>query len=166
MADVESNRAAQRELYGEPLGEVVDRCRAVLGLTQARVAALLGISAPMLSQVMTGHRIKIGNPAAVQRLRVMLDVAEQVTQERLTVAEAIARVEAAGASGDVLTGTTRGTSAAELAEQVQAVFRRTASAADYLDAAARVETDHPDIARLLRVYGAGRTDEAAAHLTG
>ena len=48
------------------LGDVLDRCRAVLGLNQSRLAALLGISAPMLSQVMSAQRIKIGNPNAVR----------------------------------------------------------------------------------------------------
>lgn len=167
MADVDANRAAQREIYGEPLGVVVDRCRGMLGLTQGRVAALLGISAPMLSQVMSGQRIKIGNPAAVERLRAMVEVTDAVADERMSADEAISRIESASAAGDLLTGTsTRRASAREAAEQIQGVFRRVASASDYLAAAARIEDTYPDIARLLRVYGAGRADEAVAHLLG
>ncbi|WP_232827347.1 helix-turn-helix domain-containing protein [Jiangella endophytica] len=167
MADVDASRAAQREIYGEPLGVVVDRCRATLGLTQGRVAALLGISAPMLSQLVSGQRIKIGNPSAVERLRVMVEVTDAVAGGRLPVADAITRIEAAGAPGEVLTGaTTRRASARETAEQVQSLFRRVASAPDYLAAADQVADAHPEIAELLRVYGAGRTDDAVAHLLG
>jgi transcriptional regulator with XRE-family HTH domain len=165
VADVESNRAAQREIYGEPLGAIVLRCRVTLGLTQARIAALLGISAPMLSQVMSAHRIKIGNPAAVERLRVLVEVTDAVANGRLTVAEAISRVESAGGPGDLLTGTTtRHAPGRETAEQIQSLFRKVASASDYLAVAAQIENTHPDIAKLLRVYGAGRADEAVAHL--
>lgn len=165
MADVDANRAAQREIYGEPLGIIVDRCRGTLALTQGRVAALLGISAPMLSQVMSGQRIKIGNPAAVERLRTMVEVTDAVEGGRLTIAEAIEHIGSAGGTGDLLTGTTtRRAPAQETAEQVQRLFRRVASASDYLAAAAQLEDTHPDIARLLRVYGSGRADEAIAHL--
>lgn len=167
MADVDASRTAQREIYGEPLGTVVDRCRGTLGLTQGRVAALLGISAPMLSQLVSGQRIKIGNPSAVARLRVMVEATDAVAAGRLPVADAIARIEAAGGPGELLTGaTTRRASARETAEQVQSLFRRVASAPDYLAAADRVEAGHPEIAELLRVYGAGRTDDAVAHLLG
>ena len=167
MADVDANRAAQREIYGEPLGAIVDRCRTSLGLTQGRVAALLGISAPMLSQVMSGQRIKIGNPAAVERLRAMVEATDAVAAGRLAVAEAIGRIEAAGGPGELLTGaTTRRTSARETAEQIQSLFRRVASASDYLSAAGRIDDAYPEIAELLRVYGSGRTDDAVAHLSG
>ncbi|PZF79257.1 DNA-binding protein [Jiangella anatolica] len=167
MADVDASRAAQREIYGEPLGVVVDRCRATLGLTQGRVAALLGISAPMLSQLVSGQRVKIGNPSAVERLRVMVEVTDAVAAGRLPVADAVARIESAGGPGDVLTGTTtRRASARETAERIQSLFRRVASAPDYLAAADRVEAEQPEIARLLRVYGAGRTEDAVAHLLG
>lgn len=167
MADVDANRVAQREIYGEPLGAIVDRCRGTLGLTQARVAALLGISAPMLSQVMSGQRIKIGNPAAVERLRAMVEATDAVAGGRLTVAEAIARIESADGARELLTGgTTRRSSASETAEQIQGLFRRVASASDYLAAADRIDDTHPGIARLLRVYGTGRSDEATAHLLG
>lgn len=165
MADVEANRAAQRDIYGESLGVVVDRCRGVLDVTQARVAALLGISAPMLSQLITGHRIKIGNPSAVQRLRVMVEACDDVTHGTIDVATAIERIEAAGGAGEALTGTTRRATSRQIAEQVQASFRRAAGAAEHLAVAEQIATEHPAIARLLRVYGAGQVDEATALLS-
>ena len=47
-------RELQRELYGAPLGEVGADVMKALGLTQGRLAEALGLSAPMLSQLMTG----------------------------------------------------------------------------------------------------------------
>jgi len=165
MADVEANRAAQRELYGEPLGDVLGRCQVVLGLTQARLATVLGISAPMLSQVMSAHRIKIGNPSAVRRLQVMVEAVAEVERGALSVDAALARVEVAGASGEALTGTTRRASAHDTAAALQAMFRSVGSATDHLAAADLLAASHPAVAELLRVYGAGSLDDAVAHLT-
>jgi transcriptional regulator of aromatic amino acid metabolism len=164
MAAVEANRAAQRELYGEPLGDVLGRCRAVLGLTQARLATVLGISAPMLSQVMSAHRIKIGNPSAVRRLQVMVEAVGEVERGALAVDAALLQIEAAGGSGEALTGTTRRASSHETAAAVQAMFRSVASATDHLAAADLLTASHPAVAELLRVYGAGSLDDAVAHL--
>ncbi|MFT4188084.1 MAG: DNA-binding protein [Aeromicrobium sp.] len=163
MVDVEANRAAQRELYGEPLGDVLGRCRAVLGLNQARLAEALGLSAPMVSQVTSGQRIKIGHPAAVRRLQAMVATLPEVERGELSVEEALRRVEDSGAAGEALTGTTRRVSFQETAGVVQALFRGVASATDHLDAAALLADRHPEIAELLRVYGAGRLDAAVAH---
>lgn len=165
MVDVAANREAQRQMYGEPLGGIVDRCRSVLGVTQARIAALLGISAPMLSQVMSGQRIRIGNPEAVQRLQVMVEAVEAVEAGQIAVEEAVAQIAAAQTSADVLTGTTRRAAPRDTASAIQALFRRVASATECLEAAAAIESTHPEIARVLRTYGAGRLDDAVAHLT-
>ncbi|GAA1751812.1 DNA-binding protein [Aeromicrobium alkaliterrae] len=165
MADVEANRAAQRDLYGEVLGDVLDRCRTVLGLNQSRLAAVLGISAPMLSQVMSAQRIKIGNPAAVRRLQVMVDVLEDVASGTVTVDAALELVERAGATGEALTGTTRRVSDRDTAAAVQALFRSVAAATDHLAAADLVAARYPEVADMLRTYGAGRLDDAVAHLT-
>ena len=64
----EANREKQRELYGAPLADIAARITSGLGLTQGRLAAVMGVSAPMLSQLLSGHRTKLGNPAAVTRL--------------------------------------------------------------------------------------------------
>ncbi|PZU44214.1 MAG: hypothetical protein DI571_07815, partial [Arsenicicoccus sp.] len=62
MSEVERTVAAQVELYGEPLADVVARLTAGLGLSQAQLARTLGMSPPMLSQLGSGKRAKIGNP--------------------------------------------------------------------------------------------------------
>jgi transcriptional regulator with XRE-family HTH domain len=69
---VQRNLALQREWYGEPLGDRVRRLVVAFDVSQANLADVLGISAPMLSQVMSGRRAKIGNPQVLARL-IMLE---------------------------------------------------------------------------------------------
>lgn len=69
------NRQTQRELYGEPVADIVGRIMSSLGLTQVRLAEVLGLSAPMLSQLIGARRVKIGNPAVLGRLRSLTDLA-------------------------------------------------------------------------------------------
>ncbi len=82
----EANREKQRELYGAPLADIAARITSGLGLTQGRLAAVMGVSAPMLSQLLSGHRTKLGNPAAVTRLAALndlVDVASSLTRGEL-----------------------------------------------------------------------------------
>lgn len=69
---VRRNRELQRRWYGEPLGDRARRLVVAFRISQAQLAEVLGISAPMLSQVMSARRAKIGNPAVLARL-VMLE---------------------------------------------------------------------------------------------
>lgn len=66
--DVRAVLAAQTEMYGEPLGQRIGRLLAAYRVSQARLAAVLGLSPPMLSQLMSGQRAKISNPAVLGRL--------------------------------------------------------------------------------------------------
>ncbi|ANY08379.1 helix-turn-helix domain-containing protein [Pseudonocardia sp. HH130630-07] len=68
---VAANRARQREIYGEPLGERVRRLTTGLGITQARLAATLGLSPAMLSQLSGARRVKIGDPAVLGRMATL-----------------------------------------------------------------------------------------------
>lgn len=89
MSDIESNRALQVELYGEPVRDLVGRVSGTFNLTQSRVAEVLGVSAPMLSQLISAKRIKISNPAVVGRLQALLDLAAkspELTGEQLGAA--------------------------------------------------------------------------------
>src|SRR5690625_126923 len=58
----------QVELYGEPLRDRFRRVIDVYGISQRRLAGVLGLSAPMLSQLISATRTKIGNPAVYERL--------------------------------------------------------------------------------------------------
>lgn len=105
-------RELQRSWYGEPLGALFRRLIDDLGLNQARLAAVLGLSAPMLSQLMSGQRAKIGNPAVVQRVQALQDLAGQVADGSVSAAEATDRMEEIKktAGGSVLNNTAQQTS--------------------------------------------------------
>lgn len=165
-------RELQRGWYGEPLGDLFRRVIADLGLNQARLAVVLGLSAPMLSQLMSGQRAKIGNPAVVQRLQALQELAGQVAEGRTGAMEAAARMdeirESAGSS--VLGATTHSSTgdgpaapARQVVRGIQSVLRSVASAGEIERAARTLAPGHPQLAEFLRVYGAGRTSEAVTH---
>src|SRR4029079_1155631 len=79
-------RELQRNWYGEPLGALFRKLIDDLGLNQARLAGVLGLSAPMLSQRMSGQRAKIGNPAVVQRVQLLQELAAQVADGSVSAA--------------------------------------------------------------------------------
>ena len=68
---VARNVALQREWYGESLGDRVRRLVVAFDVSQAQLAEVLGLSAPMLSQLMSGRRAKIGNPAVLARMMML-----------------------------------------------------------------------------------------------
>lgn len=76
MDQTAHNIQQQIELYGEPLGETVRRVLGPLGLTQGGLAQVIGLSAPMLSQLVSAQRVKIGNPAVMSRLRAASELAD------------------------------------------------------------------------------------------
>jgi transcriptional regulator with XRE-family HTH domain len=71
--------AAQTEMYGEPLAQRFGRLLAAYRISQARLAGALGLSPPMLSQLMSGQRAKISNPAVFGRLVRLEELAAGVT---------------------------------------------------------------------------------------
>jgi transcriptional regulator with XRE-family HTH domain len=166
VAHTVRNREQQAAVYGEPLGDLLGRVGQGLGLTQARIASVLGVSAPMLSQLASGHRVKIGNPVAVQRLRALVGLAAAVAAGRVPSTQVPARlaeiavrrtVVAQGTGSGALPGPAAG------ARALQAMFRASGSAEELLGAAALLEGAYPEIATMIRVYGAGRTTDAVAH---
>jgi predicted transcriptional regulator len=164
-------RELQRSWYGEPLGALFRRLIDDLGLNQARLAGVLGLSAPMLSQLMSGQRAKIGNPAVVQRVQALQELAGQVADGSVSAVEATTRMEEIKKSqgGSVLTGTSHstGTSGAptvrRVVREIQSLLRSVSAAGDIIDAADSLAPTHPELAEFLRVYGAGRTADAVSH---
>lgn len=155
------NRAEQTRLYGAPLGEVVDSLTQRLSITRAALAALVGLSAPMLSQLASAHRLKIGNPAAVQRLQWLMELSEDVVQGRLTAQQAMETVSA-DTPGGVLTRSSQRLRR-EGAGEVQQVLRWAGTPEEHERAAVLLEGEFPAVAEVLRVYGAGTSADAAAH---
>ncbi|MDG4857465.1 helix-turn-helix domain-containing protein [Streptomyces sp. T-3] len=159
----------QREWYGAPLSEIFGALRQELGLNQAQLASVIGVSAPMLSQLISGQRAKIGNPAVVQRTRSLQRLATEVAQgivsadevgERMHVirndkgSSVLSRPASDGASSVTVRRAVR---------EVQGLLRTLASAGELLEAAQILEPTHPEVAEFLTVYGACRTSEAIAH---
>jgi transcriptional regulator with XRE-family HTH domain len=155
------NQAEQARLYGEPLGDLLRELGSLLGLSQGRLAEVLGVSAPMLSQLASGHRVKLGNPTAVSRLQRLMELAHEVREGGLDPAAAVEQARS-DTPGPVLTVSTRVTPRRG-AEATRRLFRAVAPPADYLAAAELLEGGHPAVAELLRVYGAGPTDAAEVH---
>lgn len=162
-------RELQRSWYGEPLGALFRRLIDDLGLNQARLASILGLSAPMLSQLMSGQRAKIGNPAVVQRVQALQELSSQVADGRVSAAEAAERMEEIKktAGGSVLntqaTASTGAPTVRRVVREIQSLLRSVSAAGDIIEAADSLAPTHPELAEFLRVYGAGRTADAVAH---
>ncbi|MEV6793754.1 DNA-binding protein [Streptomyces sp. NPDC051320] len=167
-------RDLQRSWYGEPLGALFRRLIDDLGLNQARLAAVLGLSAPMLSQLMSGQRAKIGNPAVVQRVQALQELSGLVADGSVSAGEATDRMEEIKKSqgGSVLSTTGHSTSSSSaptvrrVVREIQSLLRSVSGAGDIIEAANTLAATHPELAEFLRVYGAGRTAEAVSHYEG
>ena len=156
------HRKQQDELYGAPLSVLVGGVTRGLGISQAKVAELIGVSAPMLSQLVSARRVKLGNPSAVAQLQHLIELSRLVDGGVLEADEAVAQA-AAQETGRVLTRPTTTNSVRRGALDVQALLRSVAGAAECLSAADLLADRHPALADFLRIYGAGRSDEALEH---
>ena len=155
------NRAVPAELYGAPLGDVLDELTAAFEVSRGAIAHALGLSAPMLSQLASGHRVKIGNPSAVHRLQRLLDALPDIRGGRLDPGEAMRSIEAED-PGQVLTRTSQLVRRRGAAD-VQQVLRSAASSEELGEAAALLEERFPGLAEVLRVYGTGLDEQALTH---
>lgn len=64
----QSVNAQQLQMYGENWADRLGRLLRGYGISQSRLAAVIGLSAPMISQLITGARVKISNPAVYGRI--------------------------------------------------------------------------------------------------
>ncbi|MGW7514586.1 helix-turn-helix domain-containing protein [Streptomyces sp. NPDC054796] len=165
-------RELQSQWYGEPLGTLFRKLIDDLGLNQARLATVLGLSAPMLSQLMSGQRAKIGNPAVVQRVQALQELAAEVARGDVSAADATQRMDEIRrtAGGSVLNNTGQAASSGasqtpvkRVVREIQALLRSVSDAADIIEASTTLAPTHPELAEFLRVYGAGRTSDAVKH---
>ena len=147
-------------LYGEPLGDLVRRTTAALGLTQARMAKVLGLSPAMLSHLVTGQRVKVANPVALTRMRSLVDLAEQAGG--LTADELARRIdEVSVLSVDLSTSQQIAVSPGP--ELLHAVLHAVASGRELTAAAEALDPVAPGLAEVVRVYGLGSEDRARSH---
>ncbi|MGD6980069.1 MULTISPECIES: hypothetical protein [Citricoccus] len=79
----EQRLAQQRAIYGTPLAERFGALMNVYRLSQRSLARVLGLSAPMLSQLINAQRIKIGNPAVYERLVMLEERQDEPDHERV-----------------------------------------------------------------------------------
>ncbi len=64
----QSISAQQLQMYGENWADRFGRLLRGYEISQSRLAAVIGLSAPMISQLITGARVKISNPAVYGRI--------------------------------------------------------------------------------------------------
>lgn len=170
MTEVQRNLAAQVEMYGEPLAEVFTRLTSGLGLSQAQLARTVGMSPAMLSQLGSGKRVKIGNPAVQRRLEEVSLLLEDVRAQRVTGDGIPERLDTIRESTGSRTATRHdapalpGEQPTAQASTVRALLRSVASGAELQAAADLLATDHPRLAEVVRTYGLGAPEEAEEHL--
>lgn len=142
------NQSLQRQYYGEPVGVTVRRITAALGLNQGDLAALLGLSPPMLSQLASGQRAKIANPEILARLQQLTELAADPILGSISRDRLAARLRAIGESTARATITTGNQDDDDA--RVARALRAVATSAQLQAAAALLDGDHPQLARLLR----------------
>lgn len=177
--DTERNIAAQVEMYGEPLAAIFGRLTEGLGLSQAQLARVLGMSPAMLSHLGSGTRVKIGNPAVQRRLEEVQQLLGGVHGGKVPASGIPSRLEAIRESTGSWTanrhaGTEQGGARDEPRDDVDRdtveagtvgdLLRAVATKAQLRSAAELLAADHPGLAELVNVYGLGSVEEAARHL--
>jgi transcriptional regulator with XRE-family HTH domain len=155
MGTSEDVIAQQTALYGEPLADKFARLLSAYRISQSRLAAVIGLSAPMLSQVASGQRVKISNPAVYARLLRLEELANSPGVRSGDPTQLNAALEQAAASRPVLTTqqarpspSPAGDMASPGAHPVATHLAAIAAAAD-LRAAAAAATGSPALAALL-----------------
>ena len=146
----------QTELYGESWSDRLNRLLTGFGLSQAKLAAVVGLSAPMLSQLISGHRLKIGNPAVYGRIvsleeeladpafgtRSPAELADLLTRTAnshpvLSTRVAVADPDGQGTTGQVIDHLGRLAGPRALRTAARAVAQEAPALAEILDRAAR-----------------------------
>jgi hypothetical protein len=132
-------------------------------LTLGQLAGVIGLSAPMLSQLVSGQRAKIGNPAVLSRLQALVALADDAELPELSRAELARRIELVAAQDTTGVVPTTTTSSGRGAEAVQTPLRAVASPTEIGRAADLLDTGCPALALVLRVYGLGNSQSARVH---
>jgi len=119
-------------------------------ISQANLADVLGISAPMLSQVMSGRRAKIGNPAVLARL-IMLERKVLTPEVAAGKKEALLRaLDEVRESKPSVTRDSLPVDARQNDRVAVAALRRVIDPGELAAAAEALNGKFPDLAELLR----------------
>lgn len=141
--------AQQIGIYGSPLSQRFGMLREYYGIPQRRLAQVLGISAPMLSQLSTGARIKFGNPSVFERMLLLEEFAAQGFAPEAALDQVQATTDATDTSR--LTARLRhgpnGSDPGQLAAAADAVRSQVPVAE--IEAALARSADLPELSRLL-----------------
>jgi transcriptional regulator with XRE-family HTH domain len=127
----------QIAIYGQPLATRFARLTTAYRISQARLAQVIGLSAPMLSQLASGQRVKISNPGVYARLLRLEELAESAPVRAGDPAHLQAALDDVAASHPQLT-------TGHVAEGREAAIdhlARIATAADLTGAAAVVRSE-------------------------
>lgn len=163
----EANRAAQQELYGEPLADVFGRLMHAFELTQGALASTLGISAPMLSQLNSANRVKIGNPAVVLRLQALQDLAYAVsvgTVEAHEVAQSLTDIRSITGAWTRADAVESSPGDEEIADALRSLLHTVASDQELQEAQSLLRDQHPGLADLVLAYGLSPREAAVEHI--
>lgn len=82
----------QLALYGEPLSERFHRLLVAYRIPQSRLAIAIGLSAPMLSQLMNAQRVKISNSDVFARIVRLEEIAVERAGDSTALAAGLAEV--------------------------------------------------------------------------
>lgn len=108
-AHQQSINAQQVEIYGERWADRFGRLLRAYDISQAKLAAVIGLSAPMTSQLISGQRVKISNPAVYGRI---MQLEEHLARPGARLADPAERDQVlAAVSGSNPSLTTRSTEA-------------------------------------------------------
>jgi len=77
-AEIAERRRQQVDLYGDSVDVLAQKAQALMGLSAQELAELIGLSVPMFGKLMTGERVRIGNPVAVARLTRLREFTDQL----------------------------------------------------------------------------------------
>jgi len=73
--DAAERRTEQASLYGASVDVIAERIGQHVGLQPRDIARVIGVSFPMFNEVLSGRRVRIGNPVATSRLGMLRDFA-------------------------------------------------------------------------------------------
>lgn len=77
-AQLADRRQQQRELYGDSVDVLADKAGRLMGLGLPDLADVVGLSLPMLDKLVSGERVRVGNPVAIARLVRFGEFADQL----------------------------------------------------------------------------------------